>query len=182
MERSPVGELRAGLWFLAGTVAGGAGIAMAVIWPLAEIARFALPEALRPWAGLAVVAVAAAAVAGAFELPRVDRQARQTLGELPPALGAFVFGVEIGAGIRTHTSSLALYLALVPVALGAGPAAIVAMGAAFGAARGLVPIDRFLRIDGLGWDQRLAAGSWVVRAAPALAAVAALGWAAVTAA
>lgn len=169
METSRVSGSGNYLAFALGSTVGGVIAAVALLVPVGMIAREFIPAQLSVAAGVAVVAAVVPALANLVELPRIHRQARQSLGNLPPTLGLFMFGLDLGAGVRTYTSSLALYLLLLPPVLGADPWALVGAGAAFGAVRGLVPLDRALYANGRQWDVLLSGNSLLPAGAPWIA-------------
>lgn len=174
MDHSPVGAARTHISFLAGGLAGGVAAVALILLPVAAASRALLPGDARPVAALLVLAVVAVAEAGRLALPRVRRQARQSLGNLSPTLGSFMFGVDLGSGVRTHTSSVTLYTALSPAVLGAPAVALIGLGAAFGLVRGLVPLDRAWAGDPHGWDGRLRNRPVIPRVARAAALACAL--------
>lgn len=180
MDDSSVGEMKAAGWFLLGSVVGGTSTALLVLWPLATVVGL-LPDGARVALATLAIVVVAAGIRGWVELPRRHRQARQSLGEMVPGLGAFVFGVELGASVRTYTSSLALYLTLVPPVLAVSTSELALLGAAVGLGRGVVPIDRLLRKDRATWERRLGSGPWALRAAPTASLAVAAAWIVLTA-
>jgi lysylphosphatidylglycerol synthetase-like protein (DUF2156 family) len=95
-----------------------------------------------------------------FELPQNKRQVRQSVYDHPAAVGALMFGFEMGTGARTHMTASTPHI-LVAFALLAGVGAVPALaaGAAFGLARGLVATGRLLTADRTEWDRRLLATS-----------------------
>lgn len=175
MDRSPVGEVKVTSWFALGSAVGGATAAFLVLGSMAAAASL-LPADIRFGLAILALAVTAAAVLGWITLPRIHRQARQTLGEMVPGLGAFVFGVELGSGLRTYTSSLALYVTLVPALLGVPLTELVLLGTMLGLGRGIVPLDRLIHTNRATWEQRLVAGPRWLRAAPSVSLVLAAAW------
>lgn len=76
---------------------------------------------------------------------------------LGPRLGSFVFGFEMGTGVRTYLPSSAAHVllaGLLLVGVDAGTFAIAAVG--FGAGRAAMPVFRYLsgEVDHV-WDERL---------------------------
>lgn len=176
MDGSPVGELRSSLWFLAGSSLGGGLIALFVLWPISAVAAGLMSGVVQWTLGLIVVASVALGLRGVLSLPRIKRQVRQTHGDLSPSLGAFAFGVELGTGFRTYTSSPALYLIFVPALLSSPLTLLLPLGLAFGIVRGLVPLDRLARRDSRTWDEALQNRPWLLRLSPILGLVAAAAW------
>ena len=91
-----------------------------------------------------------------YQLPENRRQVPQTIYRLPSTLGDFVFGFELGTGVRTFVPASAPYLGCLTVVLFAQsiyPGII--SGSAFGLSRGLVAVDRIVRRNRGRWDEAL---------------------------
>ncbi len=89
-----------------------------------------------------------------FWLPENQRQVRSTVRLLPSSVGAAMFGVELGSGVRTYVSGTAPYIAILAVGLLAETFASAILSAgSFGLARGLVSVDRLLHTDTERWDK-----------------------------
>lgn len=110
--------------------------------------------------------------------PQSQRQVRQSVLRMTPAIGALMFGFELGTGARTFMTGAAPYVALIAALLAGGPLAGVLAGLGFGLGRGLVPIDRRMRQDEERWDAWLRAHG--KRTLPVLSAIATSVAAAVT--
>ncbi len=155
--------------FLAGSLVGALAASASILVPVGVLVRWLLPTWLRVVVAAVALFVAALGEIGVVTLPRVRRQARQSLAALPPSLSMFVFGLELGSGFRTHTSSLTLYTGLILALAGVEPLALLAFGAGLGLVRGIVPIDRELAASTISWDSRVSQGYWVLRSATLVA-------------
>ena len=151
--RSSANRLR--LVFLLTAVMGGSvlGGLLAVVAMTVE----PVPASIRIGIAGSLLLMAVGQEAGILRgcpLPRSSRQVRQSISGQAPVIAAGTFGFELGLGIRTHTTSLAIYIAVV-TAIGMGePLAGLLIGLGFGATRGMGPIDRVLH-DGESWSERL---------------------------
>lgn len=117
-----------------------------------------------------VAAIGALALADAFGLPvpRLQNRRQIPIAAFDPArrLGAARFGFELGTGLRTYVTDPSPQIVAVALLVVAGPwTEALATGAAFGLARGWLPISRTLAPDRDRWDERHARRSpLVVRA------------------
>jgi hypothetical protein len=85
--------------------------------------------------------------------PQAARQIPRSVFDRRATRAAGSFGFEMGTGVRTYVTAAAPYIAaagLLLVAGGWGDALIV--GAAFGLARGWLPVSRSLALDANLWD------------------------------
>lgn len=91
-----------------------------------------------------------------YRLPENRRQVPQTIYRLPSTVGDFVFGFELGTGVRTFLPASAPYIACLTVVLFAQsiyPG--ITVGSAFGLSRGVVAVDRMVRRHRGRWDTTL---------------------------
>jgi hypothetical protein len=126
------------LWFIAGSMAGGAGLGLggavlaALLRPLPDRAALLLAGA-----GCLVALAADLRVAG-FQLPLHPRQVNELwLMRYRRWLYAAGFGVQIGVGFATYIMTAATYLVLVLAGLTGSPALAISAGLLFGLVRGL---------------------------------------------
>lgn len=151
---------------MAGTTLGGLATALG-LWVLSGLAA-PLPAAARltlfALTSAAALLVAHGIVPG--RLPQNRRQIPRTVFDRAPARAAARFGVELGTGLRTYLPSAAPHvLALGLVLLGGPWWAALALGAGFGAGRGLLPTQRALSPDPRRWDARVELAGPVLRGA-----------------
>ena len=149
------------LIFVLACLAGGAATGLAVGLIGALVPPLHLPGLAGVLAVLLLSVLAALRdlnIVAKFWLPENQRQVRSTVRLLPNSVGAAMFGVELGSGVRTYVSGTAPYIAILVVGLFADAfaAAILAAGS-FGLARGLVAVDRFLHTDTERWDKAVQA-------------------------
>lgn len=170
-------------WFFGGLLVGAEITAMLTVLAGALLQPL-LPGPVR----LAAVAVMAAAVlpgelgVWSLRLPQAARQVPQWItGE--GGAGALQFGLEMGTGFRTFSTSNLPHLALVALLLHPEPAAGLSAGVGFALGRALMTMSRTSSRDPDGWDEDMAASERRIRRVLAVAAVlalpAALGWAGV---
>jgi hypothetical protein len=127
-------------WFIAGGVAGGATLGLAMAG-LAEAVGAAGPPVLT----VAALAAAASILAAASDAPRIrfhlpvhHRQVNERwLDQFRPWVYGAGFGWQIGTGLVTYIKTAALYLMIVLAALTTSPAVALAVGVLFGLVRGL---------------------------------------------
>lgn len=113
--------------------------------------------------GLAVVVVVAALAAldefglARVQFPQTERQIPEEVFIHRPPKAGLRFGFELGLGFRTFVSANAPYVVVVAIVLlGPGVLGCVAAGAAFGAGRFAMAVDRYLSASGESWDGALA--------------------------
>ena len=167
MDEVRAPKLHTATAFFLGAVIGGSIAAFVLLLPAAALMTYAPGPIPFVLAAVVVLAVMLGTL-GFMRLPLVTRQARPSLGTLPPTVAAFVFGMELGTGVRTFTSSVVLYLLTVPALLSTPPSQLVLAGAAFGAVRGLVPVDTVLlkeRAAYVKWlgdgDRAISVAKWI---------------------
>jgi len=144
---TPLGEAGRGrrygptaAWFVIGALSGGLTLGLVMAGLAALVAAVHISAAVAGSLGLAACLVAAASdgrLAG-FSVPVHHRQVNERWldGYRAWVYGAG-FGWQIGAGLATYITTAAVYLAMVLAALSADPWAALAVGALFGAVRGL---------------------------------------------
>ena len=168
-------------WFLGGLFLG-AGITATIAVLVGAVVRPLLPGPARVVAVVLLAAVVLPGELGAYRLrlPQAARQVRQWISE-EGAGGALQFGVEMGTGFRTFSTSNLPHLALVALALNPEPAIGLAVAAGFATGRAMMTIGRAGSPDPEAWDADWAASERrILRLLAAAAAVAlphALGWA-----
>jgi len=127
-------------WFIAGGIAGGATLGLAMAALALAVAAVA-PAAVGVAAVACTVAVLAAASdtrLGGFRLPFHSRQVNERwLDQFRPWVYGAGFGWQIGAGLVTYIKTGALYLMIVVAALTARPGTALAVGVVVGLVRGL---------------------------------------------
>jgi len=131
------------LWFIAGSVLGGAllGVLAAVgaaLW--GSLAGSVAVAAVAAGVGCVGCLVAAASDSSTvrFRLPGHPRQVNeQWLGRYRRWVYACGFGVQIGVGFATYIMTAAVYLTVLLGALSGSPATAFAVGLVFGLVRGL---------------------------------------------
>jgi len=126
------------LWFIAGSVAGGAALGLA--GALLAVPLGALPSrpALRLAAGCCLVALAADLRVAGFQLPLHPRQVNELwLMRYRRWLYAAGFGGQIGVGFATYIMTAATYLVVALAGLAGSPSLAVFAGLLFGLVRGL---------------------------------------------
>ncbi len=128
------------LWFVAGAVAGGVtlGLALALLaLGVGAAGLSSLTVALVACAA-SVIAAASDAQIGGFALPFHHRQVNERwLDQFRPWVYGAGFGWQIGTGLVTYVKTAAVYLLTVLAALTGSWWAAVLLGALFGLVRGL---------------------------------------------
>jgi hypothetical protein len=91
--------------------------------------------------------------------PQNARQVRQSVVHQHPAIGAVMFGFELGTGARPFMTGAAPYVAITAAVMTTwwAPLSGVLAGVGFGLGRGLVPLERRLHHGDDRWD------AWVQR-------------------
>lgn len=126
------------LWFVAGSVVGGAGLGLA--GALSAVLLDPLPSgpALLLAAVCCLVALAADLRVAGFQLPLHPRQVNELwLMRYRRWLYAAGFGVQIGVGFATYVMTAATYLVVALAGLAGSPSLAVSAGLLFGLVRGL---------------------------------------------
>lgn len=166
-------------WFYGGLLVGSA-ITATVAVLAGSVIRPLLATPVRVGLLVAAVAFVVLGELGAHrrQLPHAARQVRQWIaGE--GASGAFQFGVEMGTGVRTFSTSNLPHLALVVLLLFPEPVSGLLAGVGFAAGRALMTLSRSRSPDRAAWDAGWLASERRVRrllaVAATLALVAALG-------
>lgn len=141
---------------MAATTAGGITTAV-LFWLLSGLAA-----PLGPSTQVIVFVVVAVAILLAghgflgVHLPQRRHQIPRTVFDRSPERAAARFGYELGTGLRTYLPSAAPHVLVAGiVVLGLPLWAALALGAGFGAGRGLLPTQRALAPDPSRWDARL---------------------------
>ncbi len=127
-------------WFVAGAVAGGATLGLALA--MAALAVRAAGPSPAVVAALACAGCAFAAASdrrlGGFTLPVHHRQVNERwLDQFRSWVYGAGFGWQIGSGFATYIKTAAVYLMVVLAALTASPWVALALGLLFGLVRGL---------------------------------------------
>lgn len=127
-------------WFVAGAVLGGLCLGALGAALAAAVAAGGLPAGLR--VGIAAALLLAGAVldagVGGLRLPIHRRQVNERwLDRYRCGVYGLGFGWQIGSGLATYIMTAGVYLVVVLGGLGADPWAALALGAFFGAVRGL---------------------------------------------
>ena len=141
---------------MAATTAGGITTAV-LFWLLSGLsAPLATSTQVVAFVVLAVAIVLAGHGFLGVHLPQRRHQIPRTVFDRSPERAAARFGYELGTGLRTYLPSAAPHvLAVGIVVLGVPLWAALAVGAGFGAGRGLLPAQRALAPDAPRWDARL---------------------------
>lgn len=132
-----------------------------------------VPDALRVGALLIALPLIALGELGLYELrlPQAARQVPQWVtGQ--GAGGAFQFGLEMGTGMRTYSTSNLPHLVVVAVLLWPEIAVALAAGAGFALGRSAMTFSRYHAPDRNAWDATLAHDERRIRSVLGVAAVA----------
>jgi hypothetical protein len=129
-----------GIWFVAGSTAGGLtlGLGMAVL--AAGVKTLALSATIIGVVALAASALAVVSDAGVkgIRVPVHYRQVNERwLDQFRPWVYAAGFGWQIGTGLATYITTAAVYLMIVLTSLAGHPLWAVVVGTGFGLVRGL---------------------------------------------
>ena len=160
---------RTACWFIAGAVVGGAtlGGVSAALAALVDGAGLAHGTALAVAAFAALAAAAVDARVLGFGPPFIRRQVNEDwLSKYRPWVYGSGFGWQIGVGVTTYVMTAAVALTIVFAILSASPWVALAIGVAFGLARGLtVLLSAPLRTqsDLYAFHRRFAATGELVR-------------------
>ena len=132
-----------------------------------------VPDALRVGALLVALPLIALGELGVYDLrlPQAARQVPQWVTGQGGA-GAFQFGVEMGTGMRTYSTSNLPHLVVAAVLLWPEIGVALAAGAGFALGRSAMTFSRYHAPDRDAWDRTFAASERHVRSVLALAAVA----------
>jgi hypothetical protein len=144
---TPVGERGKGhrygvtaTWFVMGALGGGATVgAMLAVLTMATGRLSATPDVLGLVAlGAALVAAASDAGVAGVRVPIHRRQVNERwLDRYRPWVYAAGFGWQIGTGLATYVTTVAVYLMMVLAVLTGRPLVALSVGAGFGLVRGL---------------------------------------------
>ncbi len=144
---TPVGERAKGhryagtvAWFVLGATVGGLLLGAVAAGLAGVVAASHLSDTVRLGVALAAVAVAVVSDSGlaSVRIPVHMRQVNERwLDAYRPWVYGAGFGVQIGCGLATYITTAAVYLTVVLAALTGDPLAALAVGAVFGAVRGM---------------------------------------------
>jgi len=127
-------------WFVAGAVLGGLtlGALMAGLAAVSGAAGLSTTTALAVAAGAAVLCAASDLDPFGLHIPFHGRQVNERwLDQYRAWVYGGGFGWQIGVGLATYITTAGIYLTIVLAALTGNPVVAVALGTAFGLARGL---------------------------------------------
>jgi len=127
-------------WFIAGSLLGGLCLGACIATLAAAVAALHLSATVRTTVAVVFCVLAAASDAGIrrMALPVHHRQVNERwLDQFRPWVYGAGFGWQIGTGLATYVTNSGVYLLIVLGSLTADPGTALALGALFGAVRGL---------------------------------------------
>lgn len=144
------------MWFGVGLLSGGAttGFAMSLLAGLLPDVGVPLLLALATF-GCLVAALRDGGRVG-FWLPQNRRQVRRTVTELAPSVGSYMFGFELGTGVRTFLPGTAPYVAAAFAILAPFPAWFpLFVGVGFGLGRLVVALEYLVSQRRREWESAI---------------------------